>query len=92
MPAPDGISRLGQAEEDLALVEDLGLGTVEIDRLTGKTKERGLTLIALKLYFKNGRAKVEIGLGRGKKLYDKRETLKRKNAEREVARSMQARR
>ena len=64
----------------------------EIDRLTGKTKERGLTLIALKLYFKNGRAKVEIGLGRGKKLYDKRETLKRKNAEREVARSMSARR
>ena len=60
----------------------------EIDRLTGKTKERGLTLIALKLYFKNGRAKVEIGLGRGKKLYDKRETLKRKNAEREVERSL----
>src|SRR5262247_3590725 len=42
----------------------------EIERLTGKTKERGLTLIALKLYFKNGRAKIEIGLGRGKKLYD----------------------
>jgi len=63
----------------------------EIDRLTGKTKERGLTLIALKLYFKNGRAKVEIGLGRGKKLYDKRETLKRKDAEREVERSLRVR-
>ena len=47
----------------------------EIERLTGKTKERGLTLIPLKIYFKNGRAKVELGLARGKKLYDKRETL-----------------
>ena len=64
----------------------------EIERLTGKTKERGLTLVALKLYFKGGRAKVEIGLGRGKKLYDKRETLKRKNAEREIARSLRERR
>jgi len=63
----------------------------EIERLTGKTKERGLTLVALKLYFRDGRAKVEIGLGRGKKLYDKRETLKRKNAEREIARSLRVR-
>ena len=63
----------------------------EIERLAGKTKERGLTLVALKLYFKNGRAKVELGLGRGKKLYDKRETLKRKNAEREIQRSLRAR-
>jgi len=60
----------------------------EIERLTGKTQERGFTLVALRLYFKNGRAKVEIGLGRGKKLYDKRETLKRKMAEREVERSI----
>jgi len=64
----------------------------EIDKLIGKTKERGLTLVALKVYFKNGRAKVELGLARGKKLYDKRETLKRKDAEREVARSLRARR
>ena len=63
----------------------------EIERLTGKTKERGFTLIPLKLYFKNGRAKVELGLARGKKLYDKRETLKRKMAEREVERSMKVR-
>lgn len=60
----------------------------EIERLTGKTKERGFTLVALRLYFKDGRAKVEIGLGRGKKLYDKRETLKRKMADREVERSI----
>lgn len=63
----------------------------EIERLTGKTKVRGLTLIPLRLYFKNGRAKVELGLARGKKLYDKRETLKRKEARREVERSIKAR-
>jgi len=63
----------------------------EIERLTGKTKERGLTLIPLKLYFKDGRAKVELGLARGKKLYDKRETLRRKVAEREVERSLKSR-
>jgi SsrA-binding protein len=63
----------------------------EIERLTGKTKVRGLTLIPLKLYFKNGRAKVELGLARGKKLYDKRETLRKKIAEREVERSLKAR-
>jgi len=63
----------------------------EIKRLTGKTKERGLTLIPLKLYFKDGRAKVELGLARGKKLYDKRDTLRRKVAEREVERSLKSR-
>jgi len=64
----------------------------EIERLTGKTKGKGLTLIPLKMYFKNGRAKVELGLARGKKLYDKRETLRRKVADREVERSLKSRR
>ncbi len=64
----------------------------EIERLAGKTKERGLTLVPLKLYFKNGRAKVELGLARGKKNYDKRESLKRHEAAREMDRSMRARR
>jgi SsrA-binding protein len=63
----------------------------EIERLTGKTKERGLTLVPLRLYFKAGKAKVELGLARGKKLYDKRDTLRRKVAEREVERSLKAR-
>ena len=63
----------------------------EIERLTGKTKEKGLTLIPLRLYFKAGKAKVELGLARGKKLYDKRETLKRKMAQREVERSLKSR-
>jgi SsrA-binding protein len=63
----------------------------EIERLTGKTKERGFTLIPLRLYFKNGKAKVELGLARGKKLYDKRDTLRRKEADREVERSLKGR-
>ncbi len=63
----------------------------EIARLTGKTKERGFTLIPLRLYFKGGKAKVELALARGKKLYDKRETLRRKMAQREVERSLKVR-
>ncbi|HXG50076.1 MAG TPA: SsrA-binding protein SmpB [candidate division Zixibacteria bacterium] len=63
----------------------------EIERLAGKTQERGLTLIPLRLYFKNGKAKVELGLARGKKLYDKRETLRRKAARREVERALKSR-
>jgi SsrA-binding protein len=63
----------------------------EIRRLTGKVKERGLTLIPLRLYFKNGRAKVELGLARGKKLYDKREALRKKAAQREIERSLKSR-
>ena len=63
----------------------------QIRRLTGKVKERGLTLIPLRLYFKNGRAKVELGLARGKKMYDKRETLRKRAAEREVERSLKSR-
>jgi SsrA-binding protein len=64
----------------------------EIDRLSGKIQEKGLTLVPLRLYFKNGRAKVELGLARGKKLYDKRETLKQKTARREVERSLKSHR
>ncbi len=60
----------------------------EIQRLTGKVKERGLTLVPLKLYFKNGRAKVELALARGKKMYDKRDTIRRKETRREVERSL----
>jgi SsrA-binding protein len=56
----------------------------EIERLSGKTVEKGLTLVPTKLYFKNGRVKVEIGLARGKKLYDKRESEMKKTVERET--------
>ena len=59
----------------------------EIDRLIGKTKESGLTLVPLSLYFKDGKAKVEIALARGKRTYDKRQALATREAEREIARS-----
>src|SRR5262245_3585074 len=58
----------------------------EINRLMGKVAERGLTMIPLKLYFKQGRAKLEIGLARGKKLFDKRATLRERDARRELDR------
>ncbi len=58
----------------------------EIKRLLGKVKERGFTLIPLSLYFVRGKAKVELALARGKKLYDKREELKRRALEKELKR------
>src|SRR5882672_7807677 len=62
----------------------------EISRLSGKVAERGLTLIPLKLYFKKGRAKLEIGLGRGKKLHDKRAALQEREVKREMDRAARA--
>jgi SsrA-binding protein len=56
--------------------------------LYGKIREQGLTLIPLKLYLKKGRVKLELGLVKGKKLHDKRETIKRRDAQREVERSL----
>ena len=63
----------------------------EIDRLFGKTKQDGLTLIPLSVYFKNSRVKVEIGLCKGKNLHDKRETLAKKQAQRDIDRAMKER-
>ncbi|HEX2998922.1 MAG TPA: SsrA-binding protein, partial [Armatimonadota bacterium] len=60
----------------------------EIDRLMGKMQQRGLTLIPLRLYLDKGRAKLEIGLGRGKKLFDRREDIARRSAERDMERAM----
>jgi SsrA-binding protein len=59
----------------------------EIARLEGKVAERGLTLVPLRLYFKNGRAKLELGLGRGKKLHDKRSALREREVRREMDRA-----
>lgn len=56
----------------------------EIDKLIGQTQQKGLTLLPLSLYIKKGRAKVELGLARGKKLHDKRETIKRRDLDREM--------
>jgi SsrA-binding protein len=63
----------------------------EIRKLIGKVEEKGLTLVPLKMYMKKGRVKVTIGLGRGKKLFDKRESIKEKDAKREMARMMKNR-
>jgi SsrA-binding protein len=60
----------------------------ELQRLARAIAEKGMSLIPLKLYFKNGRAKVLLGLGRGKSHRDKRETIKRRDAQREMARAV----
>jgi SsrA-binding protein len=64
----------------------------EIRKLIGKTTEKGLTLVPLKIYFKNGKAKCAIALAKGKKLFDKRETEKKKTANREAQQAMKDRR
>jgi len=63
----------------------------EIRRLYGKSREKGLTLIPLKVYFKDSRIKVEIGVGRGKKLYDKRDDIKLKEDRRAMERGLRSR-
>lgn len=62
----------------------------EIDKLIGKLQETGLTLVPLRLYFKEGRAKVEVALARGKREYDKRQTLREKQDRREAERAVSA--
>jgi SsrA-binding protein len=64
------------------------LKRLEITRLIGKLQETGLTLVPLSLYFADGWAKVELGLARGKKSYDKRQDLAKRDAEREISRAM----
>lgn len=67
------------------------LHKAEIGKLIGATKEEGYALVPLKMYLKNGYAKVLIGLGKGKKKYDKREDLKKKEAKREIERAFRER-
>lgn len=64
----------------------------EIRKLIGKTQEKGLTLVPLRVYLKRGRVKVELGVARGKKLHDKRETERRKEADLEARSAMKQRR
>jgi SsrA-binding protein len=59
----------------------------ELDRLNGKLQEKGLTLLPLRVYFRRNRVKVEVGLARGKKLYDKREAIKEREIRRELERA-----
>jgi SsrA-binding protein len=67
------------------------LHKAEIARLEGRVAERGFTLIPLELYFKGGRAKVQLGIARGKKAYDKREAIRERETEREVQRAVRGR-
>ena len=62
----------------------------EINKLIGKTQEKGCTLVPLKVYFKNGKAKVDLGIAKAKKLYDKRATLKKQESDREIDRAMKS--
>ncbi|HET6215019.1 MAG TPA: SsrA-binding protein SmpB [Micromonosporaceae bacterium] len=64
------------------------LKRMEIDRLMGKVQESGLTLVPLAVYFSDGWAKIEIGLARGKRSYDKRQDLAKRDADREITRAM----
>ncbi|MGC9519276.1 MAG: SsrA-binding protein SmpB [Desulfuromonadaceae bacterium] len=80
---------LGNRENhDPTRVRKLLLHRREIDKLTRKSEEKGLTLVPTRIYFKNSLVKLEIGVGKGKKHYDKRETLKRKQAQREVEKAI----
>lgn len=72
--------------KDPLRVKKLLLHKVEINKLAGKMAEKGFTLVPLQVYFKNGKVKVEIGLARGKKLYDKRQDIAKKDARRETER------
>ena len=63
----------------------------EIRRLTGRTQQQGLTLVPLKIYFKRGRAKVELALVRGKRQFDKRQALAQRQADRDVDRALKER-
>ena len=63
----------------------------EVKRFASRAYEKGLTLVPLKMYFKEGRAKVLMGIGRGKKLHDKRESIKKADVKRDLARAMRGR-
>jgi len=64
----------------------------EIDKLMGQTREKGLTLVPTRMYLKNGRIKIEIAVGKGKKLHDKRETLRKREMDAEARAAMNRRR
>lgn len=81
----------GYASHDPVRPRKLLLHQDELRKLLGKTTERGMTIVPLRMYFKNGRAKLLIALAKGKKTYDKRETIKRREAERETRAAVKSR-
>jgi SsrA-binding protein len=85
-------SHRGYADHEALRRRKLLLHKSEVRKLIGKTVERGMTLVPLRLYFKDGRVKVALSLAKGKKEYDKRETTKRREAERETRAAIKSRR
>jgi SsrA-binding protein len=85
-------SHSGQIAHDPVRPRKLLLNRRELNKLFGKMTERGQTIVPLRMYFKGQRIKITIALARGKKLYDKRETLRRREADRETQAAVKSRR
>ena len=84
-------SHRGYADHEPLRQRKLLMHRDEIRKLIGKTTEKGMTLVPLRMYFSKGRVKVAIGLAKGKKDYDKRETIKRRDADRETRAAVKSR-
>jgi SsrA-binding protein len=84
-------SHTGYAGHDDRRQRKLLLHTHEIRKLTGRVAEKGLTLVPLQMYFKNGRVKVQLALVKGKQAHDKRETIRRREIDRETRAAVKAR-
>ncbi len=84
-------SHTGYAHHEERRQRKLLLHKAEIRKLTGRVAEKGLTLTPLRMYFKNGRVKVAIGLAKGKQLHDKRETIRRREIDRETRAAVKSR-
>ena len=82
----------GYAAHDPVRPRKLLLHRDELNKLLGRTTERGLTIVPVRLYFKNGRVKLAIALAKGKKMFDKRETIRRREADRETRAAVKTRR
>ena len=85
-------SHRGYADHEPLRRRKLLLHRDEIRKLIGKTVEKGMTIVPVRMYFKNGRVKVAVSLAKGKKEYDKRETVKRREADRETRAAIKERR
>jgi SsrA-binding protein len=85
-------SHRGYADHEPLRQRKLLMHRDEIRKLIGRTVEKGMTLVPLRMYFKNGRVKVAVGLAKGKKDYDKRETIKRRETDRETRAAIKAQR
>jgi SsrA-binding protein len=85
-------SHRGYVDHDPRRKRKLLLHRTEIRKLIGKTAEKGLTLVPLRMYFKNGRVKVAISLAKGKQAHDKRETIRRREIDRETRAAVKERR